>query len=239
MDEKTGWFKDLIQARDEGLAKHIGFSFHDEPAAMGRLIDLGWAELVTCQYNYIDRRNEEAIHAAAEKGTAVVVMGPVGGGRLAVKPKGVDGVAGDADAAELALRFVASHPGVDVVLSGMGSVEMVAQNVAAIERGALDEAALASLNDVMARQRRLADLYCTGCEYCMPCPSGVNVSRCFELYNYLMVYGLTEYAQTQYRLLVERKQDASLCIECGECLERCPQHIPIPDQLKQVVETFG
>ena len=239
LDAKTGWFKDLIQARDEGLAKHIGFSFHDEPAAMIDLINEGWAELVTCQYNYLDRRNEPAIRYAAQKGMPVVVMGPVGGGRLAVKPRGTADVAGDAGAAELALRFVASNPSVDIVLSGMGSTDMVTQNVAAIERGPLDDADLAELTDLMERQRRLADLYCTGCGYCMPCSSGVNISRCFELYNYLTVYGLHDYARTQYRLLVERKQDASVCIECGECLPRCPQSIPISDQLKQVSEALG
>jgi uncharacterized protein len=239
IDAKTGWFKDLIAARDEGLAKHIGFSFHDEPAAMIDLIQEGWAELVTCQYNYLDRRNEPAIRVAHEKGVAVVVMGPVGGGRLAVKPSGVDDVVGDASAAELALRFVASNPGVDVVLSGMGSEEMVAQNVAAIERGALDEADRAALTDLMTRQRQLAELYCTGCEYCMPCSAGVNISRCFELYNYLTVYGLVDYARTQYGLLVGRGQDASVCIECGECLDRCPQRIPIPDQLREVAGTFA
>lgn len=238
LDEKTGWFKDLIRARDEGLTKHIGFSFHDEPQAMIDLINLGWAELVTCQYNYLDRRNEPAISYAAAKGVAVVVMGPVGGGRLAVKPKGVGEMAGDADAAELALRFVATNPNVDVILSGMGSVEMVEQNVATVERGPLDDSHIVALSELMERYKELADLYCTGCQYCMPCPSSVNISRCFELYNYLIVYGLEEYARKQYTMLVKRGQDASLCIECGECLDRCPQNIPIPDQMKQVVEAF-
>ena len=90
----------------------------------------------------------------------------------------------------------------------------------------------------MERHKKLADLYCTGCQYCMPCSSGVNIPRCFELYNYLTVYGLEEYAREQYAMLVKRGQDASLCIECGECLDRCPQNIPIPDQLKQVVDAF-
>ena len=136
------------------------------------------------------------------------------------------------------MRFVASNPGVDVVLSGMGSTEMVDQNVAAIERGSLAQPELAALTEQMERQRRLADLYCTGCGYCMPCSAGVDISRCFELYNYLTVYGLSDYARTQYALLVERKQDASVCIECEECLDRCPQRIPIPEQLKQVSEAF-
>lgn len=241
IDEKTGWVADMLQAHDEGLVKHLGFSFHDDPQRMIDLVDLGWAELVLCQYNYLDRRNEAAIEYAASKGVAVTVMGPVGGGRLSVIPKGLDGALGidDTRAAELALRFVASNPNVDVALSGLGSVEMVQQNVAAMDKGPLSPAELATLTSLMDRYAELANLYCTGCEYCLPCPNGVNIPRCFELYNYQHVYGLEEYALDQYARLARADHDASQCAECETCLDRCPQNIPIPEQLKQVAEALG
>ena len=235
-DAKAGWIKDMLRAREEGLVKHIGFSFHDKPENMIRLIDEGFFDLVTCQYNYLDRANEEVITYANEKGLGVVIMGPVGGGRLSVIPKGLRQVGdlGSVRAAELALRFVLSHPAVHVALSGMGSIEMVEQNAAAVDRGPLSAEEVHTISAMMESNKELADLYCTGCEYCLPCPSGVNIPRCFELYNYHRVYGLEEYALEQYPRLVANGGDASLCTECETCLDRCPQNIDIPRQLREV-----
>jgi uncharacterized protein len=238
IDEKTGWIADMTKARDEGLFRYTGFSFHDDPQRMNDLVDLGWADLLLCQYNYLDRRNEAAIAYAAGKGVAVTVMGPVGGGRLSVVPKGV-GEALNLDntrAAELALRFVAANKSVDVAVSGMGSVEMVQQNVATMKKGPLSPAEHASLSALMDRYADLAKLYCTGCEYCLPCPSGVDIPRCFELYNYFAVYGLEQHALDGYERLVAEGKDASQCTECETCLDRCPQQIPIPTQLKEVAQ---
>jgi len=241
IDAKTGWVKDMMQAREEGLVKHVGFSFHDKPENLIRLVDEGIFELVTCQYNYLDRVNEEAITYASDKGLGVVIMGPVGGGRLSVIPKGVQDLEdlGSQGAAALALRFVLSHPGVDLAISGMDSVEMVEQNAAAVEKGPLNAEEVRTLNAMMARNKELADLYCTGCQYCLPCPNQVNIPRCFELYNYYKVYGLEEYAVEQYRRLVANGNDAAVCVECETCLDRCPQQIDIPRQLKEVAELFA
>jgi len=235
LDAQTGWIRDMFRAQEEGLVRHVGFSFHDEPQAMIDLVNLGWAELVTCQYNYLDRRNEAAMRYAASKGVAVVVMGPVGGGRLAVLPKGVAERTGWSaqSAAELALRFVASNPDVDVMLSGMNSVEMVEQNVMAVEKGPLAPAQVQEIAALMDYYGRLAKLYCTGCQYCLPCPQNVNIPRVFELFNYLTVYGLEKYARREYARLMGKGQDASHCIECETCLERCPQSLPIPERLKE------
>ena len=88
LDSKTGWIRDMAQAKAEGLFEHCGFSFHDKPEAMRRLVDEGIFDLVTCQYNYLDRANEEAIQYASDQGLGVVVMGPVGGGPVGHDPCG-------------------------------------------------------------------------------------------------------------------------------------------------------
>ncbi len=241
IDAAIGWIGDMARAKEEGLVKHVGFSFHDKPEAMMRLVDEGIFDLVTCQYNYLDRANEAAIAYAAEKGLGVAVMGPVGGGRLAVVPKGLR-EAGDlsaGNAAELALRFVLSHPGVHVALSGMSSIEMVEQNAAAVDKGPLSEAEVGSINAMMDRNRELARLYCTGCRYCMPCSNGVEIPQVFELVNYFRVYGMEEHALAQYARLVEDGGDASKCAACGECLSKCPQNIEIPEQLREAAELLS
>ncbi len=247
IDARTGWIQDMARAKEEGLLKHCGFSFHDKPEAMIRLVDEGIFDLVTCQYNYLDRANERSIAYASDKGLGVVIMGPVGGGRLAIVPRGLrelqDAQSAPSvavgDAAELALRFVLAHPGVDVALSGMGSIEMVEQNCAAVAKGSLSAGELDTINTMMDRNRELARLYCTGCQYCLPCPQGVNIPRAFELYNYARVYGLEDYARREYRQLVAANGDASHCRQCHTCLDRCPQHIQVSDQLQEVLDFFG
>ncbi len=123
IDARTGWIDEMAQAKSEGLVRRVGLSFHDKPEALLKLLDTGLMEMVTLQYNYLDRANEQVIAAAHARGLAVVVMGPVGGGRLAVIPKGLReaGTLSTANAAELALRFVLANPNVDIALSGMWS----------------------------------------------------------------------------------------------------------------------
>ena len=239
--ESTAWLDDVLQAKDEGLIGHMGFSFHDEPQRMIDLIDLGWAELVLCQYNYLDTKNADSIAYAASKGVGTVVMGPVGGGRLAVIPKNMreSGLIDENEAATLALRYVVSNPIVNVALSGMGSLAMVEENVAAVEKGPLSEEELAALNRLLEENRALSDLYCTGCGYCMPCPNGVNIPRNFEMYNYYKVYGFEDYALQQFARMVSREQDAAKCIECGTCMDLCPQNIQIISQLKDTVDLLA
>ena len=231
IDAATGWIADMARAKEEGLVEHIGFSFHDKPEAMMRLVDEGIFDLVTCQYNYLDRANEEAITYAAEKGLGVVIMGPVGGGRLAVVPKGVREASelSVANAAELAIRFVLAHPGVHVALSGMGRRHGGAE-----------------------RRRGGRPLSKGGCHHTMmdrtvapPAPAAATACpaqrrrdpQVFEMVNYYRVYGMEEHA-LPYAPRRER-HDAAKCISCGECLTKCPQNIAIPEQLREAAELLA
>ncbi|MFA9380695.1 MAG: aldo/keto reductase [Acetanaerobacterium sp.] len=243
---KDGPLAAALKAKEEGLIRHISFSFHDKAENLFKLIDTGCFETVLCQYNMLDRSNEKAIDYAKEKGLGVVVMGPVGGGRLGEPSEVIRKLLpGNAvSSAELALRFVITNQNVTCALSGMGSMAMVEENVkVASNDSKLSEAELASINVSMGENKKLAELYCTGCNYCMPCPQGVNIPLNFQLMNYHRVYGLTEYARREYAKIgnVEwlKGKKASACIDCGLCEEKCPQKIKIRSQLKDTVAALA
>lgn len=237
-----------FKAHREGLIRHLSFSFHDKPQNMLPIIDSGYFSSVLCQYNLLDRSNEEAIAYARKKGLGVVIMGPVGGGKLGAPSEKIRGMVGRdiKSTAELALRFVISNPNVNVALSGMQDIAMLEENakIADID-GVLTIEEKNGIEAMMAENKKLAELYCTGCKYCMPCPQGINIPHVFELMNYHKVYGLTEYSHKEYQNLLtpmdtrtqpwekEWGLDPSRCVECGECEEKCPQRLKIIEQLKE------
>lgn len=227
----------MHKAKDQGLIKHICCSFHDDNASLKKLVDTGYIESITLQYNMLDRSLEDGIAYAHKKGLGVVVMGPVGGGRLGVQTETFNGVVAGVDRIpELALRFVLSNPNVTLALSGMSTIQQVEENLAVaadtVSLGADDRA---TITDHLDKLKKLADLYCTGCEYCLPCPSQVAIPSIFGLFNQGRVYGLWERSQQQYRRLKEvapkRGMPADACIQCGACEKKCPQNIPIRKQL--------
>ena len=237
------------KAKEEGLIRHKCFSCHDSPENMMKLMDTGDFEGMLCQYNLLDRRNEEAMAYAHEKGLGLAIMGPVGGGRLVAPSDQIQNmVGGSKSTPEVALRFVLSNPNVTLALSGMNSMEMVEENTATASREEpLSEEERQKVLDMLEETKKLSDLYCTGCGYCMPCPNDVDIPGNFSAMNYYRVFGLEEYARQQYkRLGRKRRRDrttveawAAACIECGECEPKCPQKIPIREQLKETAAILG
>jgi predicted aldo/keto reductase-like oxidoreductase len=201
-------------------------------------VDTGEFTGCTVQYNLLDRRHEEGMRYAAARGLAVAVMGPVGGGRLA----GPSAVLRDADVAaantaELALRFVLANADVACALSGMSTAAQLRANVGTASReAALTASELAALKARMAEFQKLADLYCSGCDYCMPCPENIPISRIFALYNLARVYELDEAARRLYGEIGKtgfyaKMNNAGACNECGQCADKCPQKLDVPTEL--------
>jgi len=229
----------LVKARDQGLIRHICTSIHDKNDALRHIVDEDFYESITLQYNLLDRQLEDGIAYAHEKDMGVVVMGPVGGGQLGVESEVLEKLVPNVKRMpELALKFVLSNPNVNVALSGMSSMQHVEENIAVAsdERG-LNEEEIKIINDQVERLKKMADLYCTGCDYCKPCPEEVNISAVFKLFNYARVYGMTAFAKERYaawrETLPEGGMQADSCVECGECEAKCPQSIPIREQLKE------
>jgi predicted aldo/keto reductase-like oxidoreductase len=233
----------MKSAKEDGLIKHIGFSCHATPANMIKLLDTGFFESMILQYNLLDTANKEVIAHAKSKGIGIIVMGPVGGGRLAAPSKALQEMIDKpvASSAELALRFVLSNSGVSAALSGMSTIQMVEENVATASiKKPLSLKERGQILQALEEKKKLADLYCTGCGYCMPCPNGVDIPRNFEIMNYYQLYGLEEYARDLYKRLGKKMVDGELrpawaeaCQECGDCEEKCPQNIEIRKQLKE------
>ena len=230
-------------AKEAGKIKHIGFSFHDKPEVLKEIIDTGAFEVMLVQYNIVDQVNQEMIEYAAKKGLGVAIMGPVGGGRLAGDPP--ESMRhwlseGRENFVDLALKFVWSNPSVSVALSGMGSEEMLVDNLALVSRkgyNRLTDDDKEHIQHLASTFKGLTDVICTGCGYCMPCPNDVNIQDIFMILIRYQIYGQKEAAGSWYSWFGEKDwppgKNATACVECGECLEKCPQKIAIIDQLKK------
>ena len=236
----TKTLKELEKIKDEGLIKNLSFSFHDKPENMAKIIDAyGGFSSVLCQYNLLDRSNEDAIYNARDKGLGVAIMGPIGGGKLGYPSNAIQSLllGKSASSPEIALRFVLSHPAVSCALSGMSDMKHVEENVrVASNTEPLSEAELKQIMVSLEENKKRADLYCTGCNYCMPCPQGVGIPQIFEMMNYHRVYNLTEYARNEYKQIGEEWANygkVSDCIDCGQCETKCPQKIEIRRQLHE------
>ena len=243
-DEKIvplGLIAEAQKLKEEGLIRHISFSFHDTPEALKHIIDNGEGlESVLLQYNLLDRANEEMIQYAASKGLGVVVMGPVGGGRLAA-PTELAAKLGTQplNTYELALRFVLGNPGVCCALSGMQTIDMVEKNaaVASLENPMTEEE-WRRVGDSLENLKKFSELYCTGCGYCQPCPKGINIPKIFQAYTYLNVYGLTDTARNTWKGYLTNEKNPGVspseCVNCGYCERKCPQHLKVRELLKKV-----
>ena len=248
LDTPDGPMARARKLRDAGVIRHISFSFHDAPENMIEIIRRGEGVFasVLCQYNLLDRANEDAIAYAHEQGLGVTIMGPVGGGRLGAPSKVIqDLLPGKVQSsAEMALRFVMNNRNVNIALSGMSSMDMVEENAAvASNMEPLTPEEEARIAAALEENRRLADLYCTGCNYCMPCPKGINIPEIFKMMNYHRVYGLTKFARDNYARIGKEPwlnfQNAAACVQCGACEKKCPQHLHIREQLRAAHEALG
>jgi predicted aldo/keto reductase-like oxidoreductase len=230
-----GKMKLMKQAKADGRIRHICCSFHDSPEALIKLAETGEFDSITLQYNLLWRDLEGGIHRCHELGVGVVIMGPVGGGRLGVDSERIRALLkGEAQSTpEAALRFVLAHPGVNVALSGMTTLAQVEENCTIVsEKAPFTPAQIAAMEEELGNVRAKTGVNCPACGYCLPCPAGVDIPEHFRIYNEYKLYGLTDAAKRAYSSLT---RTAAACTECGACLARCPQKLSIPKLLRRIM----
>ncbi|MDR0315455.1 MAG: aldo/keto reductase [Treponema sp.] len=240
---KDGPLDRARKLREQGIIKHISFSFHDEkPDNLKEILKRGEGSLESMlgQYNLLDQSLTEGLTLAHEMGLGTAVMGPVGGGRLGAPSEAIQALLPGKvhSSAEIALRFVFTNQNINIALSGMSNIEQLEENVkVANDIRPLSEAELSRMAAMLKENERLAGLYCTGCNYCMPCPQGINIPAVFTMMNYHRVYKITEFARNNYAQIGTlpwmNYKNAAACTECGVCEQKCPQSLPIREQLKE------
>jgi uncharacterized protein len=243
-------FEFLDRIRRDGRVRHVGFSFHDELRLFKDIVDCyDWA-VCQIQYNFFDEHYQagrEGLAYAASKGLGVVVMEPLRGGKLTERvPEEITAIWNSAERkrspAAWALRWVWNQPEVSTLLSGMSSMAQMKENIEIAEDGTPNALTTDDLSVVRAAKdayKTMLKVECTGCGYCMPCDTGVNIPLNLNLYNDHFMFKDPEMNFFFYNDLLLPEQKASSCIVCKACEDRCPQHLAISDILQEVHETLS
>ncbi len=236
--------KIIEEYRALGKIKYVGFSFHDSYEVFEEMINSYDWDFCQIQYNYVDtevQAGTKGYQLAKEKEIPMVIMEPIKGGSLASLPKEVSEpfrkLHPDWSDASWALRFVASHENVKVILSGMSTLEQVQDNLKTFE--GLEDLTTEEMEVVKGVAQTLKSRTkngCTGCRYCMPCPAGVDIPGNFSAWNLYYKYESERAASWSIRQIKANEGFAEKCIKCGKCEQVCPQHLNIRKDLATLSE---
>ena len=255
----------LLKEREAGRIRNLGFSVHCDEKTFDHMMSLHdkyhW-DFVQIQMNYVDWHNMEDGDATAEymytrlaeRNIPVVIMEPLLGGRLSNVPKylaeQLQAHEPEKSIASWAFRFAGTYPGILTVLSGMTYMEHLEDNLKAYSPlVSLTEDELALLEDIAGKYKDFGLVDCTGCQYCMPCPYGLDIPGIFAYYNKCVNEGSLkkdegdpEYRKARraflqgYNSAVPKLRQAEQCIGCKKCMKNCPQHIRIPKKMRMIEE---
>ena len=250
--EEWGLWEYFLKKKEEGLIKHLGFSFHDSPEVLDDILSKHpEAEFVQLQINWADWEDPKvqskgSWEVARKHNKDIIVMEPVKGGLLADPHPLVKEVFSSSDPnaspASWAIRFASSLDGVMTVLSGMNTLEMLGDNVKTMWNfKGFDAKQMETIEKAREVFSSLPTIPCTKCDYCAKvCPMDICISGTFAAMNTLLLYGNETIAKDRYKAMVINKgrKNPEKCIKCGKCEEACPQHIEIRSNLEKAKEHF-
>jgi len=247
--KKLDVFKWLEKVQKAGKIKYIGFSFHDKYDLFTEIVDYydKW-DFCQIQYNYLDtefQAGKKGLKYAADRNLGVIIMEPLRGGLLAgEQPVDIQKIWQKSKikrtAADWALQWLWNQEEVSLVLSGMSTLKQVKENVESTNSSAINSLTkkeLGLIKEVQKEYEKLSPITCTGCSYCVPCPNNVDIPENFDLYNHAHIYNSYEKQSKKYQAMDEKNR-ASQCIQCGECLDKCPQNLEIIELLAKVKDYF-
>jgi len=256
--ESLGLYDFLEKLKHENKIKNIGFSYHGSKNEFKEVVDSYNWDMCLIQYNYLDtniQAGTAGMKYAYSKDLEIFIMEPLKGGILADKlPKDAEKLFKNLDnnrsPANWALSWVLNHKEVTCVLSGMGNIDEINENITVsnkIKVNPLTKEELTVIRNVKKIINSSVKINCTSCGYCLECPQGVNIPECFNIYNEKHIFNLKligpiPHALLRYYMIVggimNKPAYAGLCNECGRCMSHCPQSINIPQELKTVSKEF-
>ncbi len=248
--QKMHGFEFISRMKSDGKIKKIGFSYHDDASTLDHILtDHPETELVQLQLNYIDWedagiQSKACYDVCVAHGVEVMVMEPLKGGALANLPEKAEELlkkhSPDMSAASWGIRFAASLENVKGVLSGMSTPEQLEDNMSYMtDFKPLTPDEYAVIDDVVGIIRASIAIPCTACKYCIDgCPENIAIPEYFALFNNQKQFGKLATHTVTFSNIALKRGKPSDCIECGQCEEHCPQHLPIIDNLKLVKDVF-
>lgn len=208
-----GAYRALLEAKESGKIKHIGITSHSLDV-IEKAIESDKFETIQFPYNIVENQADETFKKAHEKNIGIIVMKPLAGGAIR------DG--------KLAIKYILSKDYINVAIPGMDSVQQVLENVSVLKDLNLNDEDLRKIDEI---RDSLGNRFCRRCEYCMPCPVGINIPQNFLIEGYYTRYNLHDWANERYSALDKKAKD---CGECGLCETKCPYQLPIREMLKDV-----
>ncbi|TAN69118.1 aldo/keto reductase [Paraclostridium sordellii 8483] len=208
-------YKALLDCKSQGKIKNIGITSHSIDTIKKAVRDEKF-DTIQFPYNIVEDQADEIFREAHKRNIGIIVMKPLAGGAI--------------NNAKLAIKYILSKEYIDVVIPGMDSVDQVLENISVIENLDIDKEDELKIEDIRSQ---LGNRFCRRCEYCMPCPVGINIPMNFLLEGYYSRYNLKEWSKERYNSLDIKASD---CVECGKCESKCPYDLPIREMLKEVTE---
>lgn len=208
-------YKALLDCKSQGKIKNIGITSHSIDAIKKAVRDEKF-DTIQFPYNIVEDQADEIFREAHKRNIGIIVMKPLAGGAI--------------NNAKLAIKYILSKEYIDVAIPGMDSVDQVLENISVLENLDIDKEDELKIEDI---RNQLGNRFCRRCEYCMPCPVGINIPMNFLLEGYYSRYNLKEWSKERYNSLDIKASD---CVECGKCESKCPYDLPIREMLKEVTE---